>query len=426
MLIECMKLRIRHLAAVAALGLVLAACGDETSLDAPTLDTSADTVGATSEVPVSAGTTTPQTTTSANETAQAPEGPSALDAAPDGLAGSGFPEPLIDTDRLLQGQVPDGIPSIDQPRFVRVEAADEWLTDDEAIVVIEIDGDVRAYPVQILIWHEIVNDVVGEVPVAITYCPLCNSAVTYERRIDGHLTTFGTSGFLFSSALVMYDRATESLWTHFDGRAIAGVRTGSRLQPVSSPLLAWGDFRAAHPDGLVLDVERTGHNRPYGSNPYVGYDDKGSFPFLFDGDVDDRAPAKQRVVGVNLNGTAMAWALETISGAGPTATHDSVGDASLVILWKPGQSSALDAAGIDAGRDVGSVGVFRPEIDGRPLTFEPAADGFEDVETGSSWNILGEAISGPLEGKKLEAIAHLDTFWFAWLSYNPATGFSGS
>jgi hypothetical protein len=421
-----MKLSIRHLAAVAALGLVLAACGDGSGLDSPTFETSTDAVGATGEAPDSTETTTPQTTTSPSGTAPAPEGPSALDAAPAGLSDPDFPEPLIDTDRLLQGQVPDGIPSIDRPQFVRVEAADEWLTDDEALVIIEIDGDVRGYPVQILIWHEIVNDVVGEVPVAITYCPLCNSAVTYERTIDGHLTTFGTSGFLFNSALVMYDRATESLWTHFDGKAIAGVRTGFRLQPVSSPLLAWADFKAAHPDGLVLDVERTGHNRPYGSNPYVGYDDPGSFPFLFDGDVDDRAPAKQRVVGVNLNGTSMAWALEAISGAGPTATHDSVGDASVVILWKPGQSSALDAAGIGAGRDVGSVGVFRPEVDGQHLTLEAGGDGFEDIETGSSWNILGEAISGPLEGKKLEPIAHLDTFWFAWLSYNPATGFSGT
>ncbi len=423
-LIVCMRLNIRHIASFAALGLMLAACGSGGEPGAGPSSTSNQTGGADTETSVtSAVSETSSIPSSSNPTA---DGPSALDAAPGGLSGDGFPEPLIDTKRLLQGQVPDGIPSIDVPRFVEVETADAWLTDEEALVVLEINGEVRAYPVQVLIWHEIVNDVVGGLPVAITYCPLCNSAVTYERRVDGQLTTFGTSGFLFNSALVMYDRATESLWTHFDGRAIAGVRTGSRLEPISSPLLAWADFKAAYPDGMVLDAERTGYSRPYGSNPYVGYDDAGSFPFLFDGEVDDRAPAKQRVVGVNLDGVSMAWALEVISGDGPVATDASVGVAPLVIFWKPGQSSALDASGIDAGRDVGSVGVFRPEVDGRRLTFEATLEGFEDVETRSTWNILGEAIFGPMVGERLTPVAHLDTFWFAWLAYNPATGFSGT
>lgn len=421
-----MRLHIRHTATVAALALILAACGG--GID----DASTETAGSagTNEPSISVTqpdeTTVGETTSTPEPAVAPPEGPSALDAAPNGLTGEGFPEPLIDTERLLQGQVPDGIPSIDTPRFVRIDAADEWLTDDEAVVILDINGDVRAYPIQILMWHEIVNDTVGEVPVAITYCPLCNSAVTYERRVDGHLTTFGTSGFLFNSALVMYDRATESLWTHFDGTAVAGVRTSTRLEPISSPLLAWADFKNAHPDGLVLDVERTGHSRPYGSNPYTGYDNPDSFPFLFDGEVDDRADAKQRVVGVNVDGFSMAWTLEVISGDGPTTTHATVGNSPVVVFWKPGQASALDASGVDAGRDVGSVRVFRPKVESQSLTFEPTDDTFVDAETGSEWNILGEAINGPLAGEKLKPVAHLDTFWFAWLSYNPATEFMGS
>ena len=414
-----MKSYLRLLAAVATSSLILAACGGGQSLSTnpvPTAATGADTTTTVESNVPPAATSTVSTL---------PDGPSALDAAPDGLSNEGFPTPLIDTERLLQGQVPDGIPSIDLPLFVDVNSADDWLSDDEPVVVLEIDGDVRAYPVQILIWHEIVNDVVGEVPVAITYCPLCNSAVTYERRIDGESTTFGTSGFLYNSALVMYDRATESLWTHFDGTAVAGLLTGERLEPISSPLLAWAEFRRAHPDGRVLDVERTGHNRDYGFNPYVGYDSVDSFPFLFDGEVDDRAPAKQRVVGASIDGTASAWTLEEVSGPGPTATHGLLADTSIVILWKPGQSSALDASGIDAGKDVGSVGVYRANVGEQALTLEGDGDGFRDAETGSTWNVLGEALSGPLSGERLEPVPHLDTFWFAWLSYNPATDLVG-
>jgi hypothetical protein len=421
-----MRPYLQHTATVAALALILAACGgglDDAATETTTPAATAEP--STSIVPPEETTATEATSTTIPPVA-APDGPSALDAAPNGLTGEGFPDPLIDTERLLQGQVPDGIPAIDTPRFVRIDAADEWLSDDEAVVILDINGDVRAYPIQILMWHEIVNDTVGEVPVAVTYCPLCNSAVSYERRVDGHLTTFGTSGFLFNSALVMYDRATESLWTHFDGTAVAGVRTGTRLEPISSPLLAWADFKNAHADGLVLDVERTGYNRPYGSNPYSGYDNPESFPFLFDGEVDDRATAKQRVVGVNVDGFSMAWTLEVISGEGPTTTHAAVGTNAVVVFWKPGQASALDSSAIAAGRDVGSVRVFRPQIESQSLTFESTDDGFVDAETGSEWNILGEAINGPLAGEKLEPVAHLDTFWFAWLSYNPATEFMGS
>lgn len=414
-----MRSYIRNITAIAAFGLVAVACGAGSGESTATSTTARDSATTTTQED------TPVTTDRIPTSIPTSDGPSALDVAPDGLSDAGFPKPLIDTDRLIQGQVPDGIPAIDQPRFVDVAAAEEWMTDAEALVVLDINGDVRAYPVQILIWHEIVNDTVGDVPVAITYCPLCNSAVTYERRIDGRTTTFGTSGFLFSSALVMYDRDTESLWTHFDGVAVAGIRTGTRLEAISSPLLAWADFKVAYPDATVLDVERTGHSRPYGSNPYVGYDDIVSYPFLFDGDVDDRAPAQQRVVGVNLDGVARAWTLEAISGDGPTATHDSVANTPVVILWKPGQSSALDESSIGGGRDVGSVGVFRSEIDGRTLTLEARDDAFRDVETGSTWDVLGRAVAGPLVGQILEPIAHLDTFWFAWLSYNPATDFVG-
>ncbi len=346
-----------------------------------------------------------------------PAGPSALDD-PDSAA---FPPPLVDTTQIISGgPPPDGIPPIDQPLFRSIADAEQSLEDSEAVVVVDIGGDARAYPVEILIWHEIVNDTVGGVPIAVTYCPLCNSAISYLREVRGVETTFGTSGMLYASALVMYDRATESLWTHFDGRAVAGLLAGEELEQIASPLISWGDFKTAYPDGQVLSRE-TGFRRNYGQNPYFGYDDPDTAPFLFRGTADERARAKERVVGVSIGDSSKAFALSAISGDEARATNAEVGTQPIVIFWKAGQTTALEGANTSDGRDVGSVGVFSPEAGGESLTFEASQSGFVDVETGSIWDITGRAVSGELEGMTLERIPHLDTFWFAWATYRPGT-----
>ena len=333
-----------------------------------------------------------------------------------------FPEPLIDPAEVLSGgPPPDGIPSIGNPQFLDVADSLDILPANEPVVALEIDGDARAYPVRALVWHEIVNDTVAGVPVAVTYCPLCNSAATYDRRINGAETTFGTSGRLFASALVMYDRATETLWTHFDGRAVIGVLTGAELTEYPSPLLSWEDFRSAYPTGKVLDWTKTGYDRDYGRNPYTGYDDPGKTPFAFRGALDDRAAAMQRVVGVTVRDDAAAYALEVISGGEGKATNVQLGGKPLVIMWKSGQSSALEDVDVHGGRDVGSVGVFVAQVDGRTLTFQHDGESFVDSETGSTWSIVGEAVSGPLEGSQLDRVPQFDTFWFAWSTYQPDT-----
>jgi len=397
----CVVLRVRLLSAIAAVSLpvVLASCGGP-GADASNPD-STDSSAAKS----SPGGTLPV-------------GPSALlsPSHPD------LPAPLVDPGDLLPGgPPPDGIPAIDEPVFVAVDDADLWLDDREAVAYLELGGEVHAYPVQILIWHEIVNDEVGGTPVSVTYCPLCNSAVSYRRVVDGIVTTFGTSGRLYASALVMYDRATESLWTHFDGRAVAGVLTGHVLEPIPSPLLAWADFKAAFPEGVVLDRDTTGYVRPYGDNPYGGYDKPDTFPFLFRGDVDGRARAKQRVVGVVVGDVARAWTLEAISGGSALATNATVGDAPVAIFWKAGQVSALDTGIPGEGSDVGSVGVFSPVVGDRVLTFTSSGEVFRDQQTGTTWDITGSALAGPLAGSDLEQIHHFDTFWFAWSTYQPGT-----
>lgn len=347
-----------------------------------------------------------------------PEGPSALDT----IFSDEFPTPLIDPNEVISGgPPPDGIPSIDDPVFLDVADNLELLPGHEPVVALEINGDARAYPIRAMVWHEIVNDTVGGVPVSVTYCPLCNSAATYERTINGVETTFGTSGRLFASALVMYDRATESLWTHFNGDAVIGVLTGVELVEHPSPLLAWEQFRSTYPTGRVLDWTKTGFSRDYGRNPYTGYDDPEGTPFLFRGALDERAGAMQRVIGVEFNGLSGAFALEAVSGDDGRATAVSIGENALVIFWLPGQASALDSSLISDGRDVGSAAVFLPKAAGRDLTFTHDDDNFVDSETGSVWLINGEAVSGPLAGERLTQLPHMDTFWFAWSTYQPET-----
>ena len=400
----------KRLALLIALLLVAAACNTAAPSESEPI---ADSTTEPAATRVPAAETVPNT---------APAEPGGVASALDDRNDPSFPDPLVDVNQIFSGgPPPDGIPPIDDPKFISVDDADAWLGDDEPVVYVSIDGDNRIYPVQILIWHEIVNDTVAGVPVSVTYCPLCNSAVTYERTIDGQVTSFGTSGSLFNSALVMYDRLTESLWTHYDGKAVVGHLVGAELEPVPSPLLSWADAKEQFPEAQILDRDQTGHRRSYGTNPYAGYDNPTGIPFLFRGSADDRAELMQRVVGVTIDESAVAWPLHALQNDSASATPGSVGDTDLVIFWKAGQSTALETDGVGTGRDVGSVGVFKPEIDGRALTFDTGDGTFRDEETGSTWSITGAAIDGELAGSQLEQVPHLDSFWFAWSSYQPNT-----
>ncbi|NNG03780.1 MAG: DUF3179 domain-containing protein [Inquilinus sp.] len=263
-----------------------------------------------------------------------------------------FEKTSIDLSEIISGGPPkDGIPSIDAPVFVPVaEAAD--LAPTEPVLSLEIAGDARAYPLRVLIWHEIVNDTVGGAPVAVTYCPLCNSGIVFDRVIDGRETTFGTTGKLRRSDMVMYDRLTESWWQQFLGEAVVGELTGTVLDIRPSRLESVERFAARHPDGRVL-VPANPRMRSYGRNPYAGYDST-SWPFLYRGDYDGPVPALARVVAVG----DQAWTLDMLRRAGRIEAGD------LVLTWEAGQNSALDTAAIAEGRDVGNVVVQRRTADG--------------------------------------------------------------
>ena len=398
-------MRARWVAGIVGLGLLAAACGGD--------DGDGSTEPASTDARESAA---DGTATTVDQAAPSPaeDVPSALDDPDD----DSFPEPLIDTAELLSGgPPPDGIPAIDRPKFLAADYVD-FLEDEEPVLAIEIGDDARAYPLQVMTWHEIVNDTVDGVPVAVTYCPLCNTAIAYGRRLGDRVLDFGTSGMLYNSALVMYDRQTESLWSHFTAEGIVGHLAGQELEVYPVAIVAWADWREAHPDGLVLSRD-TGHDRDYGRNPYPGYDDIDSPAFLFEGEVDGRLAAKERVIGIERGGEAVAVRADELAEAGVVEVE--IGGDTLVVWLDPGTASALDSPVLAEGRDVGATGVFVPVVDGQELTFERTDAGFVDDQTGSRWNVLGDALDGPLAGRALEPVVHVDTFWFAWGAFQPDT-----
>jgi len=318
----------------------------------------------------------------------------------------------------------DGIPPIDAPRYVSLAEANTWLAPEEPVIVVALeqsDGSLvaRAYPLQILLWHEIVNDTLGETPVAVTFCPLCYTAVAYDRRLEpgGTVYDFGTTGNLRHSDLVMWDRQTESWWQQFSGDAIVGELTGAHLTFLPAQIVSWEVFKHAHPEGDVLSRE-TGFDRPYGSNPYPGYDKIDSRPFLFNGDTDSRLPPMERVVGVVLEDEGVAYPFPFLQER--RLIKDRIGDEEILVLWAPGTKSAVDTSDVGSGRDIGQAGVFSRDLHDRMLSFAPGPEGgFTDVETGSTWDVSGQATAGDLAGERLRPIPHTVVFWFAWAAFQP-------
>ncbi|MXZ97482.1 MAG: DUF3179 domain-containing protein [Acidimicrobiaceae bacterium] len=324
------------------------------------------------------------------------------------------PEPLVDLGQIFSGgPPPDGIPPLEDPAFEPAGEVD-WLAGVDPVLALEINGDARAYPLRIMTWHELVNGTVGGVPVTVSYCPLCNSAVAYDRRVGDRILDFGTSGELFNSALVMYDRQTESLWSHYTGQAVVGHLTGTELDFIPVQTVSYESFLATHPQGHVLSLD-TGYSRSYGQNPYEFYDSS-SRPFLFSGPFDDRLEPLTRVLALRDGGEGAVIPLDAL--AERRVVPFSFAGRELVALFEPGTASALDRRNIAEGRDVGATGVFVRSVDGRLLDLSVGAGGgFADATTGVVYDILGQP-SDPA-GAALEPVEHLDTFWFAAAAFYP-------
>lgn len=326
----------------------------------------------------------------------------------------------IDFGEILSGGPPkDGIPSIDNPEFISVREVDGWINPNEPVILVDLNNEAKAYPLQILVWHEIVNDNVGGIPVIVTFCPLCNTAIAFSRTVEGEIYDFGTTGRLRFSNLIMYDRQTETWWQQAEGKAIIGTLTGTQLEFLPSAIISWDDFKKNYPDGLVLS-KQTGFIRSYGRNPYVGYDDVNNPPFLYQGpETPGRLPPVARVLAIEIGTETVAYPYELLSQE--FAVNDIVAGEEIAVFWSPGTASALDAALIADGNDVGTAVSYRRRLNDSVLTFFYDGKNIVDNETGSTWDILGNAISGELTGNHLEPVISVNHFWFSWVAFRPET-----
>ncbi len=238
---------------------------------------------------------------------------------------------IVDPEKLRDGGPPkDGIPSIDDPQFSTVAEADEWIADNEQVLAVERNGATKAYPLQILVWHEIVNDKIGGEPVAVTYCPLCGSGIAYKRVLENQTVEFGVSGKLYNSNLVMYDRLTETYWSQIDGVGIVGKHAGVTLDPVPIDTVTWGGWKEGNPDAKVLN-RNTGYMRDYGEDPYGSYYNDSNLFFPVENE-DNSIHPKTVVHGVGLNGAFKAYPEDRINGS----FTDTVGNVTLRIEKEDG------------------------------------------------------------------------------------------
>jgi hypothetical protein len=308
---------------------------------------------------------------------------------------------LSDSTPELRERLLDAIPPIDRPVYGDVSAGDWLEPSDPVLGYISDGGQAYAYPFKILNFHEIVNDDLDGLPVLISYCPLCRSAIVYDRRVGGDVLSFGNTSALYESDLVMVDRSTGSYWWQVAGTAIVGPLTGAGLEPLPSTVATWADWTSQHPETLVLTRD-TGYNRPYERDAFAGYADivdSGRFAFpVGEAARDDRLQPSALVVGVVIAEVARAYPVDNLIDP----INDEVGGEAIVVFPTDGGAT-----------------VFSAVVDGETLQFQNSAGDLVDVETGSVWNQAGLAVSGAHKDAALEPIPSRTTFWFAFVGAFP-------
>lgn len=307
---------------------------------------------------------------------------------------------IVPLDEIKSGGPPkDGIPPIDNPKFVKAQEA-QFVSPDDLVIGLRLNEETRAYPLSILVWHEIVNDKFGDIPVAVTYCPLCFTTQVFDRRVNTEETEFGTSGKLYNSNLVMYDRNTDSMWSQALGRSIVGELAGHELKRIPFDLAKWSDWKELYPDTLVLTTD-TGFSRPYGADPYGDYytDSQIIFPVK---NTDDRMHPKEKILGFDSENSFKAYKLSDVESQ--KIINDEIGEKVVLVSVAPF-----------------AVRAFERTVDGQSLEFTLDGNKMVDSQTGSEWSLDGDAMSGPLKGKHLNRVVFNPGFWFEWVAFHPTT-----
>lgn len=345
------------------------------------------------------------------------------------------------------------------PHFISVNKAINWLEPKEPVLLLAIKNEARIYPLQILTWHEIVNDNLQNTPVAVTFCPLCNTALVFDRRVpltgkiitnlvasgfpeedivqlpvdfrtmwleqtgkttplSGTIGHFGTSGKLYQSNMLMFDTISHSLWSQAIGEATVGTLTGAELLRIPAQIVSFFDARTRFPDAQILS-RKTGFTRAYGTNPYQGFDSLDEPPFFSNTRTDPRLDPMERVLIVQMPNENTAYPFSILQDK--HLIQDKLDELEVVLFWQKGTVSALDEKVISKSHDVGSAGIFIRRLNGKPVHFEYRKNNFYDLKTGSQWNHLGYAVDGPLKGTQLISLPHDNSFWFAWAAFRPDT-----
>ena len=319
---------------------------------------------------------------------------------------------IVPLDQIVSGGPPaDGIPSIDNPKFISVQEASKFLEDSELVLGLNINGDIRAYPLQILVWHEIVNDKVGGMPVAVTYCPLCFTNQVFNRTIENvqeEVVEFGTSGKLYNSNLVMYDRTSKSLWSQALAEGIVGKHAGTKLERVPFDIAYWKEWKQLYPDSKVLSRD-TGSNRPYGADPYGDYYTNSDVLFPVSNS-DDRLGLKEIVVGFENKEQHKAYRLQEIENK--KVINDQVNGKPIALFsLYPFMVRGYDPIVVEDGEQKIAL----------QFNYNSENNKFIDKQTGSVWNFEGKAISGQMKGKQLTRLPFDEGFWFEWVAFHPKT-----
>jgi Protein of unknown function (DUF3179) len=319
-------------------------------------------------------------------------------------------------DDLVGGAGRGSIPAITRPRFDSAAVASRSLRGTDLVLGVAFGGDARAYPVKLLALHEVVDDVVDGRPIAVTWCPLCASALVFDRRIAGRVLTFDVSGFLYRANQVLFDRETRSLWSQLADGAVTGKFRGAKLRTVPGIEQPWRTWRSAHPRTRVLsirhDIFASRFTHPYSfvdargvessDDPYAGYVRK--VPIYYGNKIDGISGAT-RVVGIELHGRTKAYPEELL--ARRHVIDDTLAGVRFTIFWNGFENTAA---------------VFSRRVKGRSLHFRWQRGIVRDRATGSRWNPeSGRAVAGKLAGTALRPLAFTFPYWFAWHSFHPQT-----
>ncbi|MBS3776809.1 MAG: DUF3179 domain-containing protein [Bacteroidales bacterium] len=333
---------------------------------------------------------------------------------------------IIDLSEIQVVLPRNSFPLIDYPEFTGKEQGLKQFFRHEPVIAVSLNGRAKAYPLNMLAMHEISNDTLGGIPILPSYCPLCNSALVFDRRLkhqeEEHLLEFEVSGMLRYSNLILADKQTETWWQQLSAKGLAGKLAGAELKIIPSMIITVKEFFESYPKGKILSPETgTKAENRYGTNPYVNYDEEDGKPmekYFPHEKISGRLPAMERVLEIKSeNRGYRIYPFSEIRNK--EVINDEFGSKKIVVFYRDEKVSILDESNIRKSKTIGSATAFSRRFKGQTLTFSKKNGYFTDHQTQSKWTITGHCIKGKLKGSKLKLLPHGNHFAFAWLHFYP-------